>query len=96
MFIEILDHLKDGIVVSIVPANSELTTQQAADLLGVSRPYLTDKVLAPAGPRSFRRVGRHRRIRFSDLDSYRREDELRRKASADAVSKLAIEAGLDD
>ncbi len=96
MFIEILDHLKDGIEVSIVPANSELTTQQAADLLGVSRPYLINKVLTPAGPLSFRTVGRHRRIRFSDLDSYRREDELRRKAAADTVSKLGIDAGLDD
>lgn len=96
MFIEILDHLKDGIGVSIVPANSELTTQQAADLLGVSRPYLINKVLTPAGPLSFRTVGRHRRIRFSDLDSYRREDELRRKAAADTVSQLGIDAGLDD
>lgn len=96
MFIEILDHLKDGIGVSIVPANSELTTQQAADLLGVSRPYLINKVLTPSGPLSFRTVGRHRRIRFSDLDSYRRQDELRRKAAADTVSKLGIDAGLDD
>ncbi|MCL1593645.1 MAG: excisionase family DNA-binding protein [Actinomycetia bacterium] len=96
MFIEILDHLKDGIGVSIVPANSELTTQQAADLLGVSRPYLIGRVLTPAGPLPFRTVGRHRRIRFSDLDSYRREDELRRKAAADAVSQLGIDAGLDD
>jgi excisionase family DNA binding protein len=96
MFIEILDHLRDGIGVSIVPANSELTTQQAADLLGVSRPYLINKVLTPAGPLSFRTVGRHRRIRFSDLDSYRREDELRRKAAADTVSQLGIDAGLDD
>ncbi len=96
MFIEILDHLKDGTGVSIVPANSELTTQQAADLLGVSRPYLSNKVLTPSGPLSFRTVGRHRRIRFSDLDSHRREDELRRKAAADTVSKLGIDAGLDD
>jgi len=96
MFIEILDHLKDGVGVSVVPANSELTTQQAADLLGVSRPYLINKVLTPTGPLPFRTVGRHRRIRFCDLDSYRREDELRRKAAADTVSRLAIDARLDD
>ncbi len=40
MFIETLDHLNDGIGVSVVPANGQLTTQQAADMLGVSRPYL--------------------------------------------------------
>ncbi len=96
MFIEILDHLKDGVGVSVVPANSELTTQQAADLLGVSRPYLINRILAPSGPLPFRTVGTHRRIRFSDLDSYRKEDDLRRKAAADTVSKLAIDAGLDD
>lgn len=96
MFIEILDHLRDGVGVSVVSANSELTTQQAADLLGVSRPYLINRILAPSGPLPFRTVGRHRRIRFSDFDSYRREDELRRKAAADTVSKLAIDAGLDD
>ena len=96
ILIEILDHLKDGNGVSIVPANSELTTQQAADLLGVSRPYLINKILAPSGPLSFRMVGRHRRIRFSDLDSYRRQDELHRKHTADTVSKIGIDAGLDD
>jgi hypothetical protein len=41
-------------------------------------------------------VGRHRRIRFSDLDAYRRADALRRKAAADTVSKIGIDAGLDD
>lgn len=96
MFIEILDHLKDGVGVSIVPAHSELTTQQAADLLGVSRPYLINKVLVPAGPLAFRTVGRHRRIRFSDVDSYRRDDDLRRTTAADVVSRLSIDAGLDD
>jgi len=96
MFMEILDHVKDGTSVSVVPAISELTTQQAADLLGVSRPYLINKVLIPTGPLSFRTVGRHRRIRFSELDEYRREDELRRTAAADAVTGISKDARLDD
>ena len=96
MFIEILDHLKDGVGVSIVPTNAELTTQQAADLLGVSRPYLIDKVLQPDGPISFRTVGRHRRIRFSELDAYRREEARRRKRAADRVTEIGLQAGLDD
>lgn len=96
MFIEILDHLKDGVAISIVPRNAELTTQQAADLLGVSRPYLIGRVLEPSGPLPFRTVGRHRRIRFSDLDSYRKVDALRRKRSADQVTKIGLEAGMDD
>ncbi len=96
MFIEILDHLKDGVAVSIVPTDVELTTQQAADLLGVSRPYLIDRVLEPSGPLPFRTVGRHRRIRFSDLDSYRKADALRRKSAADQVTAIGLEAGMDD
>lgn len=96
MFIEILDHLEDGVPVSIVPANTDLTTQQAADLIGVSRPYLIDKVLEPTGPLPFRTVGRHRRIKFSDLDEYRKADALRRKQAANRVTQIALEAGLDD
>ncbi|MEX1208945.1 MAG: excisionase family DNA-binding protein [Acidimicrobiia bacterium] len=96
MFIEILDHLKDGVGVSIVPQNAELTTQQAADLLGVSRPYLIDKVLQPNGPLEYRTVGRHRRIRFTDLDHHRKADAARRKKAADRVTKIGIDAGLDD
>ncbi|MFO7699164.1 MAG: helix-turn-helix domain-containing protein [Acidimicrobiia bacterium] len=96
MFIEILDHLNDGVGVSVVPANADLTTQQAADLLGVSRPYLIDKVLVPDGPIPYRTVGRHRRIRFADIDEFRREDLRRRKEAADRVTRIAIDAGMDD
>lgn len=96
MFIEVLDHLADGVPVSVVPANTDLTTQQAADMLGVSRPYLIDKVLEPTGPLAFRTVGRHRRIKFSDLEDYRKADALLRKRAANRVTELALEAGLDD
>lgn len=96
MFIEVLDHLKDGVGVSIVPQSAELTTQQAADLLGVSRPFLIDKVLLPNGPLEFRTVGRHRRIRFVDLDTFRKAEAARRKRAADRVTKIGIDAGLDD
>lgn len=96
LFIEILDHLSDGVGVSVVPANAELTTQRAADMLGVSRPYLIDKILQPEGPIPFRTVGRHRRVRFSDLDKYRRQDEIRRKDAADELTRIALELGMDD
>jgi len=95
-FIEILDHLKNGVAVSIVPVNTELTRQQAADLLGVSRPYLIDEVLEPNGPLPFRTVGRHRRVRFSDLASYRKADAQCRKHAADRVAKIGLEVGMDD
>jgi excisionase family DNA binding protein len=96
LFIEVLDHLSDGVGVSVVPANAELTTQQAADMLGVSRPYLIERVLQPEGPVPFRTVGRHRRIRLSDLDTYRRQDQARRRETADELTRISVELGLDD
>lgn len=96
LFVEILDHLKDGSAVSVLPANADLTTQQAADMIGVSRPFLINRILEPDGPVPFRMVGRHRRVRFADLDAYRREDAIRRKRAADRVTRLAVDGGLDD
>lgn len=96
LLIEILDHLKDGLGVTIVPSSAELTTQQAADLVGVSRPYLISKVLEPAGPLPFRTVGRHRRIRVSDLQTYLRSADIERRQASDRVTRIGLDAGLDD
>jgi len=96
LFIEILDHLKDGVGVTVVPSNAELTTQQAADLLGVSRPHLIDKILEPAGSVPFRMVGRHRRVRFADVQTYMRADVQKRKRASDRVTQIGLDAGLDD
>jgi hypothetical protein len=86
---EILDHLEDGIAVSVIPANADLTTQAAADMIRVSRPVLIDRIVEPDGPVPFRIVGRHRRIRFTGLDAYRRADATRRTQAADRVTLLA-------
>ncbi|MCL1693693.1 MAG: excisionase family DNA-binding protein [Actinomycetia bacterium] len=96
LFIEILDHLKDGVGVTVVPSDADLTTQQAADLVGVSRPYLIDKILEPTGPVPFRTVGRHRRIKFADLQTYLRADTQKRKRASDRVTRIGLDAGLDD
>jgi excisionase family DNA binding protein len=88
----ILAHMANGQGVSVVPANAELTTQQAADLLNVSRPYLIG--LLTAGEIEFRLVGRHRRIRAESLLNYMRADDQRRRQSADALTALTQEMGL--
>jgi hypothetical protein len=85
----VLSHLEDGIAVSVIPANVDLTNQEAADMIGVSRPFLIDRVPEPDGPVPVRRVAHHRMIRFTDLDTYRREDATRRKQAADRVTLLA-------
>ena len=74
----IIDHMMHGRAISIVPINKELSTQEAADILNVSRPFLVSQLEAGAIP--FIKVGTHRRIRFIDLMEYkkRRDEEMDR------------------
>jgi excisionase family DNA binding protein len=86
MFAEILSLLASGQGVQIIPDAAELTTQQAADFLNVSRPHLIG--LLEKGEISYRMVGTHRRIRFEDLHQYRRQDDLKRRQAADELTQL--------
>lgn len=92
MFAQILDLLGQGRGVQIIPKEAELTTQQAAGMLNVSRPYLIG--LLESGKIPFRKVGRHRRITFEALMEYKRQDDLERRAAADDLAQLSEELGL--
>lgn len=92
LFAQILAHMAAGHGVSVVPGHAELTTQQAAELLNVSRPYLIG--LLDAGEIEYRRVGKHRRVRASSLLRYLRRDDQRRRAAADELAGLTEEMGL--
>jgi excisionase family DNA binding protein len=91
---QIVHHLLHGQAITIVPLNKELTTQQAADVLNVSRPYLI-KVLEQ-GEIPFTMVGTHRRIRFSDLMEYKRRRDAKREESLAKLTRLSQELGLYD
>jgi excisionase family DNA binding protein len=88
----ILAHLAAGQGVSVVPSHAELTTQQAADLLNVSRPFLVG--LLEAGEIEYRKVGKHRRVRAVSLLNYLRQDDQQRRQAADELSALTQEIGL--
>lgn len=92
LLVDILANMAEGNAVSIVPIHAELTTQQAADFLGVSRPYLVGMV--GRGELPHHKVGTHRRIFFRDLMHYREQRMAQSKAALDAMADQAQKLGM--
>jgi excisionase family DNA binding protein len=75
----------------LYPESSELTTKQAAEVLGVSRPFLI-RVLE-AGQIPFRKVGRHRRVLMQDVLAYKKTMQIKRRAALDELVKASEDIG---
>lgn len=84
---DLLTEMAQGNSVTILPTHAEVTTQEAANMLNVSRPHLVK--LLEEGALPFSRVGTHRRIRLQDLLAYKRQQE---EASEAALQELADQA----
>jgi len=87
LLVSIVENLRAGNGVSVIPLHAELTTVQAAELLNVSRPYLIKQI--EAGEVAHHMVGTHRRLKLVDVLAYR--DRLRTQAD-DALDAMTVEA----
>jgi excisionase family DNA binding protein len=90
----ILKNLQAGRAISIVPEHQQLTTQRAANILGVSRPFLVK--LVESGDIPFHMVGSHRRIYLRDLLDYKRRRDAARHEAINNMARTEMEAGTYD
>jgi excisionase family DNA binding protein len=92
-FVDILRNMAEGRAFTLMPMHAELTTQDAADFLNVSRPHLVK--LLDGGALPYHKVGTHRRIRFADLDAYKRKSDAARRKAIDDMVAASQELGLE-
>ena len=91
---DIVRNMQLGRAIVLIPENQQLTTQRAADLLGVSRPHLIK--LLEAGELPYHKAGSHRRIYLRDFVAYQKRRDAERKRALDRIAKEAYEVGLYD
>jgi excisionase family DNA binding protein len=87
----LLLEMGQGNAVTIIPIHAELSTQEAADYLNVSRPYLVKLLSEKKIPHH--KVGTHRRVRFADVCEYKEKFEAERSAAMDALAEETQKLG---
>lgn len=94
LLVQILKEISQGNPVTVVPEATEITTQAASEVLGCSRPHVVR--LLEEGKIPYSKVGKHRRIRYDDLMSFKKKMKVSQKKKLQDLMKLDEESGLYD
>lgn len=92
--VKILKEIGNGNPVSIVPVATEISTQAAADFLGCSRPHVVQ--LLEEGKIPYMKVGKHRRIKYEDVRSFKKEMKVMQRKKIQELMKMDEKSGLYD
>ncbi len=92
MLLDVLSETSKGNAISLIPHHQEVSTQEAANLLNVSRPFLVG--LLEKGEVPFRKVGAHRRVLLTDVLAYREKTEQLRSKALDELVALSQDEGM--
>jgi excisionase family DNA binding protein len=92
LLVRILDEMARGNAVTVIAVHAELSTQEAADMLNMSRPSLIQ--LLDEGKLDYRRVGTHRRVRFDALMKFKRQADAARRAALTELVAYDQELGI--
>ena len=92
LLVRVLEEMAHGNAVTVIPVRAELTTQEAAEMLNISRPSLIH--LLDDGKIAYRRVGTHRRVRFESLVKYKRQADAARRAALAELAAYDQELGM--
>lgn len=92
LLLNVLTEMAKGNALTLMPIHAELSTQEAANLLNISRPYLVS--LLEAGQIPFHKVGAHRRVLAEDVMNYKQQLEAKRLQTLDELTSLSQDLGM--